>query len=137
MLILIFFLPGLVEMIHDYYVITHLKRSDNKLITTLMALAVAVGCWVWFSSVTNAVEVLGAWHSLTYCILLGFTFRFCIFNYGLNLMRGKDWDHLGNNAWDNFERATFNKWFWLVTRVLLFIGSFPFYYITNDYYGIK
>jgi len=98
----------------DWYRIEKLKKQIDHPVETVLFVAVAA---------TGTMIVMNWWF-----VALALGVRLLIFDYALNLMRGKNWDYLGEGAQTDKLLKKLNKWVVLAFRGLLFALSAILYY---------
>ena len=124
----LFLLPWLTELIHDGYTIEKRNRSPRKWVGILLRVVVTLVVTDTYLREVPLVREVGLWGALSYCFYWAWGFHFALFNYTLNSLTGKPWDHLGDNAWDRFE-AGMNQQILLIVRAVILASVFGSYYL--------
>jgi len=101
----------------DWYQIEKMKVGINHPVE----LAIFV-----VASVIGAMIVLNPWF-----VVLCLGVRLLMFDYLLNLLRGRSWDYLGEGAMSDRILKKLNKWIVMAMRGLLFALSIILYYEIN------
>jgi hypothetical protein len=99
------------ELARNYYIIERIKQTPNH--ARGWVFRVLVILFVAFAKFD-----LDLWPTVRYCIGAGLAFWFP-FDVGLNLLRGKVWNHTGTVA--KLDRFNSDGW-WIVKAVLMVIG---------------
>jgi hypothetical protein len=120
--IIIITIAVVLEATIHWYIITKKKRDPKKdgaimAMRTIIYIAIAMGfagaAYEW--SLENVLRLLG-WISAVVMI------RWSVFDYALNLMRGKDLFHLGDITWDDKIESKINGYLLLVLKLITFAG---------------
>lgn len=115
---------ALLEIWWDWRLIERKQRSPNYRGSNWLRFVVGFVVWI---SWPLMVEVSHAqWLFSPVMMFANFWF---VFDYGLNKARGKDFDHLGTNRIDTFQRehGGERRWFWI--KAGLAVGSVIGYYM--------
>ena len=110
-------LPTVFEVVQDYVQIEHGKGDEKDRFGFDYDWLVRAGLF----GVSCAIGAL-AWEWWKSGLLTGVCFFAC-FNYGLNIARGKNIYHLGQNYLDRLEAMTMPGWRGLVIRVVVLIAA--------------
>ena len=109
-------LPTVFEVVQDYVQIEHGKGDEKDrgfdwdwvLRGALFAVSCVWGIWAWEWWKSGLLTVVCFW---------------VCFNYALNLARGKNIFHLGQNYLDRLEAMTMPGWRGLAIRVVVLIAA--------------
>ena len=123
MIFLVYFL-ALLEIWWDWRLIERKQRSPNYRGSNKLRVAVGTLVWIlWpvFVEVSHA-----QWLFSPVMMFCNFWF---MFDYGLNKARGKDFDYLGSNRIDQWqkEHGGERRWFWI--KAGLAVASVGVYYL--------
>lgn len=123
-MILVIWTLALLEIWWDWRLIERKQRSPNYRGSNWLRFVVGFVVWITWPLM---VEVSHAqWLFSPVMMFANFWF---VFDYGLNYARSKDFDHLGTNKIDTFQKEHGGEraWFWI--KLALAIGSVGVYYM--------
>jgi hypothetical protein len=112
----------LIEAAIHWYFIERLKKDpkDNDALMILRTLFY-VGVASWFAGVAYVWTLDYIFKSLLWVAIV-VTMRWALFDYALNIMRGKPLFYLGNETIDDKIEKLLNGWLLLTFKALVFIG---------------